>query len=106
MRVIFAAAAFPALLVSVDAFVQSGARTGTIGHATSFHSLSHGRASSSTSFRTRTMPLNMSTRNGTGRDFYNILGISRTASEAEIKSAYRKLAKLYHPGKYVSTKSG
>jgi molecular chaperone DnaJ len=31
------------------------------------------------------------------RDYYEVLGISKTANEAEIKSAFRKLAKEYHP---------
>ena len=31
------------------------------------------------------------------KDYYNILGVSKTASEDEIKSAYRSLAKKYHP---------
>jgi hypothetical protein len=32
-------------------------------------------------------------------DHYSILGVSRTASDVEIKTAFRKLAKLYHPDK-------
>lgn len=30
-------------------------------------------------------------------DYYKILGISKTANEKEIKAAYRKLARKYHP---------
>lgn len=31
------------------------------------------------------------------RDYYEVLGLQKGATEAEIKSAYRKLAKKYHP---------
>lgn len=31
------------------------------------------------------------------KDYYKILGVERDASEAKIKSAYRKLARQYHP---------
>jgi len=34
---------------------------------------------------------------GTKRDFYEVLGVNKGASEAEIKKAFRKLARKYHP---------
>ena len=37
------------------------------------------------------------------KDYYDTLGVEKGASKDEIKKAYKKLAKKYHPDKYQDT---
>src|SRR6478736_9000694 len=39
----------------------------------------------------------MSTKDFLEKDYYKALGVAKTAKPAEIKAAYRKLARKYHP---------
>ncbi|VEL09101.1 unnamed protein product [Protopolystoma xenopodis] len=64
--------------------------------------LSQGRASSSAAGAGEAVQSDIGLRHFMGRNFYDILNVSRNASKEEIRKAYRQMALKYHPDKNKS----
>eukprot|EP00047_Mylnosiga_fluctuans_P011553 m.21958 g.21958 ORF g.21958 m.21958 type:complete len:495 (+) comp3688_c0_seq2:29-1513(+) len=80
-------------VVSAAACVRAAAHVGVPGAGWAAVPSALGSSVSST----RARFLRTSVPLGTKRDFYEVLGVKKEASPSEIKAAYFKLAKKYHP---------
>ena len=40
------------------------------------------------------------------KDYYGVLGVSKDASESDIKAAFRKLSLKYHPDRHTAPDTG
>ena len=80
------------------AFAPSSSSGVGVGVGAAYRSVSNNAGVMGNSREQSSTSLFMSSRQQTGRDFYRILGINRNADLKEIKTAFRGMAKLYHPG--------